>query len=51
MAPPPNRRPGYSRRAQYTTFFGYIAGLAGAVLGGVLLLIAIANPAAFSGLR
>ena len=51
MAPPPNRRPGYSRRAQYTTFFGYIAGLAGALLGGVLLLIAIANPAAFSGLR
>ena len=51
MAPPPNRRPGYSRRAQYTTFFGYIAGIAGALLGGVLLLIAIASPTAFSGLR
>ena len=51
MAPPPNRRPGYSRRAQYTTFFGYIAGIAGALLGGVLLLIAIASPSAFSGLR
>lgn len=51
MAPPPNRRPGYSRRAQYTTFFGYMAGIAGALIGGVLLIIAIASPSAFSGLR
>ncbi len=51
MAPPPNRRPGFSRRAQYTTFFGYIAGVAGALLGGVLLVVAITNPAAFSGFR
>ena len=51
MAPPPNRRPGYSRRAQYTTFFGYMAGIAGALLGGIFLLIAIASPSSFSGLR
>ena len=51
MAPPPNRRSGYSRRAQYTNFLGYIAGVAGALLGGALLLIAIANPSAFSSLR
>lgn len=48
---PPNRRPSYSRRAQYTTFFGYLAGVAGAVAGGGLLLISLANPSAFSWLR
>ena len=51
MAPSPKRRPGYSRRAQYTTFFGYIAGVLGALLGGALLLVAIASPSSFSGLR
>jgi rod shape-determining protein MreC len=48
---PPNRLPSYSRRAQYTTFFGYLAGVVGALVGGGLLLISIANPGAFSGLR
>ena len=51
MAPSPKRRPGYSRRAQYTTFFSYIAGVLGALLGGALLLVAIASPSSFSGLR
>ncbi len=51
MAPPRNRRPGYSRRAQYSTFFGYIAGLGGAIVGAVLLIVAIVNPGLFSGLR
>ncbi len=51
MAPPPNRRSGYSRRAQYSNFLGYTAGIAGALLGGGLLLIAITSPSAFSGLR
>lgn len=51
MAPSPKRRPGYSRRAQYTTFFGYIAGVLGALIGGGLLLLAIASPSSFSGLR
>lgn len=51
MAPPANRRSGYSRRAQYGTFFGYIAGVLGALLGAGLLLISFINPDAFSGLR
>lgn len=51
MAPPPNRRSGYSRRAQYTNFIGYIAGIAGGLLGAAFLLLAFANPAIFSGLR
>ncbi|WP_404480995.1 rod shape-determining protein MreC [Novosphingobium sp. BL-52-GroH] len=51
MAPPANRRSGFSRRAQYTTFFSYTAGVIGAVVGLVLLVVAIVNPGAFSGLR
>ena len=39
MAPSPQRRPGFSRRAQYTTFFGYMAGVLGALLGGALLYL------------
>ena len=51
MAPPPNRRSGYSRRAQYTTFFGYLAGVAGALVGAVVLGISVADPSSFSWLR
>ncbi len=51
MAPPANRRPGYSRRAQYGTFFGYLAGVLGAVIAAVLLIVSIFNPDLFSGLR
>lgn len=51
MAPPINRRSGYSRRAQYSTFFGYIAGVLGVVIGIALLLISLFNPNLFAGMR
>lgn len=51
MAPSANRRSGYSRRAQYSTFFGYLAGFAGAIVGAILLAVSIVNPGAFTGLR
>lgn len=51
MAPPANRRSGYSRRAQYGTFLGYVAGIAGALVGAVLLIISIFDPTAFAALR
>lgn len=51
MAPQATRRTGSSRRAQYSNFFGYIAGAAGALVGGVVLLFAIADPGSFSSLR
>jgi rod shape-determining protein MreC len=51
MAPPNNRRSGFSRRAQYSTFFGYIAGIAGALVGAGFLVASIINPEFFSGLR
>lgn len=51
MAPPGNRRAGHSRKAQYNTFFGYLAAFAGAVLGGLVLLYSLGNDGAFSGAR
>ena len=51
MAPPGNRRPGYSRRAQYSTFFGYIAGVVGALVGAVLLVVSLIDPGAMGWLR
>ncbi|MFM5906418.1 MAG: rod shape-determining protein MreC [Novosphingobium sp.] len=51
MAPPSNRRTGFSKRAQYTTFFGYIAAIVGVIVGATLLIISLVNPGAFSGLR
>lgn len=51
MAPPANRRSGFSRRAQYTTFFHYAAGVIGAVVGLGLLVVSIVNPDMFSVVR
>lgn len=51
MAAPNNRRPGFSRRAQYGNFFSYIAALVGLGLGVLLLLVSTGNSGAFSGLR
>jgi|KBSSwiStaDraftv2_1062776.scaffolds.fasta_scaffold25120_5 rod shape-determining protein MreC len=51
MAPPNARRTGFSKRAQYGTFFGYIAALAGAGIGAFVLVVSLLNPQAFAGLR
>jgi rod shape-determining protein MreC len=51
MAPPGNRRSGFSRRAQYGTFLGFVAGVVGALAGAGLLLLSHADPSALSGLR
>lgn len=51
MAPPANRRSGFSRRAQYSTFFSYTAGVLGVVVGLALVVISIVNPGAFASLR
>ena len=51
MAAPSNRRPGFSRRAQYGNFFGYLTAVAGLVVGVVLLIVSTGNAGAFSGLR
>ena len=51
MAAPNNRRPGYSRRAQYGNFFGYILAVAGLAVGVIMLIISTGSSGAFSGLR
>jgi rod shape-determining protein MreC len=51
MAPSRDRRPGFSRRAQYSLFLTYILGIAGAVVGAVLLALSTFNPVAFNASR
>ena len=51
MAPPPHRRPGFSRRAQFSIFAGYVLAV-GAMLAAVLLLLAARfDPRGFDALR
>jgi len=51
MAPPRNRRPGFSRRAQYSLFIGYVTAVGGALIGAALLLLSTFNPPAFAAVR
>jgi rod shape-determining protein MreC len=51
MAPQRDRRPGFSRRAQYGLFLGYVAAAAGALIAAALLLLSTFNPPAFAALR
>lgn len=51
MAPPSNRRTGFSRRAQYTTFFAYIAAGLGALIGGGLLIASLSDQSRFAPVR
>ena len=51
MAPPRNRRPGFSRRAQYGLFIGYVGAAGGALIGAALLLLSTFNPPAFAAVR
>jgi len=51
MAPPSKRRPGFSRRAQYGVFIGYVIAIAGCLVAALLLAIAIIDPRGFQTLR
>lgn len=51
MAPPVHRRSGHSRKAQYSLFFGYVAGGAGVAVGAIALILSLSNPGFLSGLR
>lgn len=51
MAPPRNRRPGFSRRAQYGLFISYVVAFGGALIGAALLLMSTFNPPAFAAVR
>jgi rod shape-determining protein MreC len=45
------RRPGYSRRAQYGLFFGYVAAVSGAVVALLLLILSTVDPEGFGALK
>jgi rod shape-determining protein MreC len=51
MAAPTNRRPGFSRKAQYGLFATYVLAVAGALFAALLLIISIADPTGFAALR
>lgn len=51
MAPPSSRRSGFSKKAQYSLFTGYLLAGAGAVVGAALLVFSLWQPAAFTPLR
>ncbi len=51
MAPPSSRRSGFSRKAQYSLFTGYLLAGAGTLLGLALLMLSLWQPAAFAPLR
>ena len=51
MARSSNRRPGYSRRAQYGLFFGYVTAVSGAVVALLLLILSAVDPNGFGALK
>lgn len=51
MAPPSSRRSGFSKKAQYSQFTGYLLAGGGAVLGLALLMLSLWQPAAFAPAR
>lgn len=51
MAPPKTRRPGFSRRAQFGLFIGYVVAVGGVLLAVLLLIVAVVDPRGFSALR
>ena len=51
MAPPGKRRFGFSRRAQYGLFLGYVLSVGGVIVAVLLLAVAIVDPQGFGALK
>ncbi|HMO76711.1 MAG TPA: rod shape-determining protein MreC [Sphingopyxis sp.] len=51
MARPAHRRPGQSRKAQYSLFIAYVVAVTGAVAGLLLAILSVADPVGFAALR
>lgn len=51
MAPPANKRSGFSRRAQFSSFLSHTAGVIGVLIGLGLIIISTVNPGSFASLR
>ncbi|WP_309601283.1 rod shape-determining protein MreC [Sphingomonas sp.] len=51
MAGPTGPRPGWSRKAQYSLFFGLVAAIAGLIVGLIMLVISLVAPSAYARVR
>ncbi len=51
MARPAHRRPGQSRKAQYSLFAAYVIAVTGAVAGLLLAVLSVVDPVGFAQLR
>ena len=51
MAAPTGPRPGWSRKAQYSLFFGLVAAIAGLIVGLIMLVLSLVAPSAYAGVR
>lgn len=51
MAASAGPRPGWSRRAQYSLFFSFLAVVAGLIVGLVLLILSLAAPKSYAAVR
>lgn len=51
MAPSRDRRPGFSRRAQYGIFTGYVIAVLGVLAGLALLVVSLVDPGSFTFAR
>jgi len=47
----PSRRPGFSRKAQYGLFLGYVTAVAGVLFAVLLLAVAVIDPTGFRALK
>jgi rod shape-determining protein MreC len=50
-APVVGPRPGWSRRAQYSLFFGFLAAIAGLIVGLIMLALSLVAPATYASVR
>jgi rod shape-determining protein MreC len=51
MAASAGPRPGWSRRAQYSLFFSFLAVVAGLIVGLILLILSLVAPQSYAGVR
>ena len=50
-APVVGPRPGWSRRAQYSLFFGFLAAVAGLIVGLFMLVLSLVAPSSYAAVR
>ena len=51
MAAPAGPHPGWSRKAQYSLFFGLVAAVAGLIVGLIMLVLSLVAPSTYASVR